>query len=74
MCTDLLKLRSVQSTIMAGGGHSLDTTAPMLDQSQFLKNSTDDAVAEFGDAFLDVFNRETEGEQARVFNLQAIVK
>jgi hypothetical protein len=59
---------------MAGGGHSLDTTAPMLDQPQFLKYSTDDAVAELGNAFLDVFNSETEGKQARVLNLEAIVK
>ena len=46
----------------------------MLDESQFLKYPADDAVAEFGDAFLDVFNSEAEGEQTGVFDLQAIVK
>src|ERR1017187_8972970 len=59
---------------MASGGHSVDPTSPVLDQSQFLKYPADDAVAEFGDAFLDVFNSEAEGEQTRVFDLQAIVK
>ena len=74
MCSDLFKQWSVQSAIMASGGHSLDATTPMLDQPQFLKYSADDAVAEFGNSFLDIFNSEAEGEQAGVFNLQAIVK
>jgi len=72
--SDFFKLGSVQTTRMASGGHSLDPAAPLLDQSQFLKHPADDAIAEFGDAFLDVLNGEAEGQQARVFDFQPIVK
>ena len=74
MRADLFELRGIQSTIMAGGGHSLDATAPMFDQPQFLKYPANDAVAEFGDALSDVLNREAERKQTRVLNLQPIVK
>jgi hypothetical protein len=37
-------------------------------------NAADHAVPEFGDALLDVFDREAEGKQAGVFDLQAIVE
>src|SRR5580698_6534149 len=74
MRSDFFKPGSIQSTLMASGGHSLDPAAPLLDQSEFLKCAADDAVAEFGDAFLDFFNRESKEEQARVIDLQAIVK
>ena len=74
MCADLFELGNIQSTIMAVGGHSLDATTPMFDQPQFLKYSTKDAVAEFGDALSDVLNREAERKQTRVLNLQPIVK
>src|ERR1022692_5088780 len=74
MRPDFFKLRRVQSTLMASGGHSLNSAAPLLDQSQFLKYPADDTIAEFGDTFLDVFNREAKGKQAGVFDLQAIVE
>ena len=74
MCADLFKPRSVQSTIVASGGHSLDATAPVFDQAQLLKYSTEDPVAEFGNTFLDILNREPKREQTRVVNLQTIVK
>src|SRR5580704_15655633 len=74
MRPDFFKRWRIQSAIAASRDHSLDTTAPLLDQLQFLKYSTDDAVAKFGNPFLDVFNSEAEGKQARVLNFQAIVK
>lgn len=60
--------------IVASGGHSLDTATPMLDQSQFLKYPADDAVAEFGDSFLDIFDSQPERQQAGILNLQAVVE
>ena len=74
MCADFFELWSVQSAIEARRGHSLNTGAPMLSQSQFLKDSTQDAVAKFGNTFLDVVNGKPEREQAGVFNFQAVVK
>ena len=56
MCPDLFKLRSIQPAIPAGSGHPLDTTPPVFDQAQFLKYSTQDAVAQFRNALLDVFD------------------
>jgi hypothetical protein len=46
----------------------------MFDKPQFLKHSANDTIAEFGDAFADVFDCEPEREQAGVFDLQAIIK
>src|SRR6266851_760513 len=46
----------------------------MFDQPEFLKHTAEDAVAELGNALLNVIDRETEREQSRVFDLEAIVK
>ena len=70
----LFKSGSIQSAITARRCHALDAAPPVLDQPKFLKHSAEDAVAEFGNAFLDVFNCESEREQARIFDLQAIIK
>jgi hypothetical protein len=46
----------------------------VFDQAELLKYTADEAIAKFGNAFPDILNRKPEGEQARIFNLQAIVK
>lgn len=74
MRADLFELRNCQSMIVASGDHSLDATTPMLDQSQLLKYPANDAVAEFGNSFLDIFDSQPERQQAGILNLQAVVE
>ncbi len=59
---------------MTCGSHSLDTTPPVFNQPQFLKYPTEDAVAEFRNALLDVFDGQSEGEQAGVLYFKPVVK
>ena len=60
--------------ILTGSDHTLDATTPVFDQSQFLEYPADHAVAQFGDAFLDVVNGKSKGQQARIFDLKTIVE
>ena len=69
-----LQIGSIQSAITARRRHALDTTASVLDQPKFLEYSAEDAVAEFKNTLLDVFNCESERKQTRIFDLQAIIK
>jgi hypothetical protein len=74
MRPNLFQFGSIQSAITTRGCHALDTASPMFDKPEFLKYSANNAIAEFGDAFADVFDCEPEREQAGVFDLQAIIK
>ena len=65
MRPDFFKSRSVEPRLMAGGSHSLDTAAPVFNEPKFLKDPTDDSIAELGDASLDVLNGETPAQEAR---------
>jgi len=46
----------------------------VFNQPQFLKYPTEDAVAEFRNALLDVFDGQSEGEQAGVLYFKPVVK
>jgi hypothetical protein len=74
MSPDLFKLGSIQSAITARRGHALDPAPPVLDQPKFLKYSAEDAVAKFGNSFLDVFNCESKREQAGIFDLHTVIE
>jgi len=47
MRANLLEVRYVEPAVPAGRSHALDTASPLFDQSEFLKYSADDSVAEF---------------------------
>lgn len=71
---DFLQFRLGQPGGAARGGHALDATAPLLDESQFVKDAADNAVAELGDAASDVLHGQSGWQVAGIFDLDAVTE
>ena len=52
----------------------MDSAPPLLDEAEGVEDAPDHPVAELGDAVREVVDREAEGEEARVLDLEAIVE
>ncbi len=71
---DLLEHRRREPGLAAGGGHALDAAAPLLDQAERVEDAADHAVAQLRDAARKVLDREAEGQESRVLDLEAVVE
>ena len=71
---ELLEHRRREPGLAAGGGHALDAAAPLLDQAERVEDAADHPVAQLRDAARKVLDREAEGQQSRVLDLEAVVE
>ena len=71
---NLLPYGGSETGFAARCDHALDTAAPLLDQSEFMKYPADGPVAELGDALGQIVERQPEREQAGILYLDPIVE
>ena len=71
---DLLPHGRGQPGISTRGDHSLRAAAPLLHEAELVKHSTNDAIAQLGNPARQVVERESEGQEARVFHFQPVVE
>src|SRR5690606_30595322 len=71
---EFLEHRWRQPSLSASAHHALHATAPLLDKSKRVEHSPDHSIAKLRDTLLQVFNRQPERQQTRIFDLDPIVK
>ncbi|HEX7362914.1 MAG TPA: hypothetical protein VF283_20675 [Bryobacteraceae bacterium] len=60
--------------LYARQGHSLNTTTPLLDQTEILKRPIDHPISQLRETVLDLFNCDPKREQARILDFYPVVK
>ena len=73
-CRQFFEDRRREPGLAAGGGHALDAAAPLLDQAERVEDAADHPVAQLRDAARQILEREAEGQEARVLDLEAVVE
>jgi len=74
VCADLLENRSGQARLAARNGHALNAAAPLLDEAEFMKNTPNHAVPEFGHTLLNVLDRQPERQNSRILDFNAVIE
>ena len=71
---ELLEDRRREPGVAAGGGHALDAAAPLLDQAEGVEDAADHPIAQLRHAVRKILEREAEGQEPRVLDLEAVVE
>ena len=74
MRTDFFELGGIQAGVLAGRGHPLNSTAPLLDQVEFVEHAPNHPVPQLGDTLPDVLNRQAERQETGILDLDAVVE
>jgi hypothetical protein len=71
---DFFEQRWAEPGVTTGGRHPLNGASPLLDEPEGIEDVTDHAVAQFGDASRQVLQRQTEGKEPGILDLDAVIK
>ena len=71
---DFLQRGALKPGFAARRGHALDAAAPLLDQAERVEDAADHAVAQLGNPARQVVDRQAEGQETRVLDLEPVVE